>query len=150
MKKEAYTKQIVLYLENNKNRAAYDLALEFLKEHPNEMLSHFLIAEFYLSFNKYNDAALEARKAFNLAKTQDDLLPCAILAAAAYYQIGEYKKGYQFLSELEKWWKKEEIEKLLFVFSVAMKDENQAAKHLESLYSVNQKAAESLLMKFIQ
>jgi hypothetical protein len=114
------------------------------------MISHFMLSKASFWCGRYGEAAAEGRKAFNMAKSDDDLLACAVITATAHYELSEYAKGYELLKTVEKTKTSEELEKLLFIFSVAMEDEEEAVKHVEYLMGLNKKAAEELIVRFLE
>jgi len=147
--KNAYIKQNVLYLNNKDYGKAYEFSKEFVQKFPAEMIAHFLLAKAAFCLGRHEEAVLGARKAFNLAADADDMLSCAILASTAYYELKEYGKGLELLKQVEKTKTSEELEELLFIFSLAMEDEKEAMKHVQDLYKLNKKAAEEFIAKFI-
>lgn len=146
-KKESFVKQIVLYINKNECQMAYELALEFTRRFPSEMISHYLLAKASFWLGKYAEAAEEATKAFNLASGAD-LVPCAIMAASAYYQLGQYDKGYKMLDYV-KTEGNEDFEKLKFAFAVSMQKENEASSIFEALLRINKNEAEKLLKRLL-
>src|SRR5271157_1366042 len=120
MKEGAFQKQIVLYLNNRCYRQAYDFSMEYLDAYPEDMTAHFLSAKAAFWVGKYDVAAIEARKAYNLAKNESDMLMCAIHACVAYYKLGEYQKGYDLVKATEKFPPCEEMEQVSFLFCLAM------------------------------
>ena len=97
LKESAYQKQIIIYLNNRAFGQAYDFSKEYLNAYPDDMAAHFLAAKSCLKSEKFEEAATEARKAFNLAKDEGDMIMCAIHGAVAYYRLGQYQKGYDLL-----------------------------------------------------
>lgn len=146
MKAEAYQKQLILYLNNKSYAQAYQFAGQYVKEYPDDMVSHFLLAKASLWEAKYEEAALEARKAYNLATSEADMVMCAIHACIAYYRLGEYDKGYGLLKALEPVRTCEETEQLAFLFSLAMNKDSEAARHFESMVNIDSKAG----MEFVK
>lgn len=149
-KPNAFAKQIVLYIKNQDYQNAYSLASEFTHRFPNEMIAHFLLAKSAYWLGKYSETAVEARKAFNLSSHPDDLLACAVLASTGYYETGEYVKGRDILVAMKKIKTSEELETMLFIFSLALRDATGAARHLEDLYKLNNKTADALMAKFLR
>lgn len=147
--KKGYLKQLSLYLSNKDYGQAYPLAKQFLEEYPDEMMANYLYATAAFWAGENENAAKYGRMAFNLSKSPDDLLASAIITSSAYYELKQYQKAFDMLSSMEKLKYNEEIEKLLFVFSLALKDEKEAYKHAKNLYVMNKKAAQELLKKFI-
>jgi hypothetical protein len=145
-KKGAFIKQISIYLAGGGHRPAYELSLEFVKKFPDEMMSHFLAAKSAFWLGKYAETAGEGRLAFNLAAQARERAACAIMAASGYYEMGEYRKGYELLMEIEREGTAgEELEGLLFIFSIAIKDDREALRHVDMLRKLNKKAAENLI-----
>ncbi|MFH0884204.1 MAG: CDC27 family protein [Candidatus Micrarchaeota archaeon] len=147
--KSGYMKQIVIYLSQNDFQKAYELSREYTTNFEKEMISHFLFAKASFALEKYQEAALSARTAFNLSANEDDMLTCAVLASTAYFKLKDYQGGLELLRQMEKIKVSEELEELLFVFSLAMKEESEAVKHLDTLYGLNRKTAENLLIRFL-
>ncbi len=146
-KKESFIKQIAIYLKEENYQKAYETSKEFSGRFPSEMISHYLLAKAAFWIGKYDEAAEHGRKAFNMA-SGDDLVPCAIITASAYYQLGKYSKGYEMLGHV-KTEEKADLEKLKFAFAVAMEKEEDAVAIFEVLLSINRKEAEKLLERFL-
>ena len=147
--KNAYIKQNALYLKNKDYGRAYEFSKEFTQKFPGEMIAYFLLAKAAFCLERYEEAAMVARKAFNMASEPEDVLTCAIMASTAYYEMGEYSKGLELLKQVEKIKANEELEELLFIFSLALKDEKEAMKHVQELYKLNKKAAEDFMARYI-
>jgi tetratricopeptide (TPR) repeat protein len=145
MKAEAYQKQLILYLNNKSYEQAYDMSKQYLAEYPDDMVAHFLMAKSALWVGKYGEAALEARKAFNLAKNEADMVMCAIHACIAYYRLQEYAKGFELLKALERIRTCEETEQLAFLFSLAIGNDGEARKHFDSMMNIDSDAAMGFL-----
>ncbi len=145
MKPEAYQKQMILYLNNKAFGQAYDFACEYVKEHPEDMVSHFLLAKAALWQDKFEEAAIEARKAFNLAKSEADMAMCAIHACIAYYRLQQFDKGFELLQALERVRTCEETEQLAFLFSLALNNEAEARRHFEAMFNIDSQAATAFL-----
>ncbi len=148
--KNAYMKQMAIFIKNKDYQRAYDFGKEFTEAFPDDMMAHFLLAKAAFSLQRYDDSKEEGRKAFNLAKSNDDMVTCAVLTSAAYFELHEYQKGLEFLKKMEKLKKTEDMEELLFVFSLALEDEKGAVKHVERLYELNQETAENLITKYLK
>jgi len=146
----AFARQIVFYIKNDNYPSAYSLSAEFAQKFQDEMMAHFLLAKSAYWLGKYSETAIEARKAFNLSKNPDDSLACAILASTGYYEMKEYTKGHEILRLMEKTQKSEELETMLFIFSLALKDATEAAEHMEELYKLNDKTAQDIIAKFLR
>jgi tetratricopeptide (TPR) repeat protein len=149
LKKEAYLTQIFAYFKNEEYEKAYEFGKEFVEAYPKEMISHFLLAKVAFRLKKYEKAAEEARAAFNLAVEPDEMVLCAVLASTAYYQTGEFEKGYELLEKMKKIKNSGEIERMLFILSIAKNDSEKAMEHLEHLAAFNKKAAEDLILKYL-
>lgn len=148
-KKDSFVKQIAIYMGKNESQKAFDLAKEFAGLFPKEMVAHYLLAKSALALGRLEDAAAGARKAFNLAASQDDMVACAVLAGTAYYELKEYQKGFDMLKAMEEIKHTEELERLLFIFSLALNNQKEAMKHIDYLYLLNKKTAEELMLRFI-
>lgn len=141
MKQAAYQKQLILYMQNECMGQAYDFAKQYMAEYPADMVAHFLMAKAALGTNRFDEAAMEARKAFNLAKDEADMVMCAIHACIAYYKLGEYAKGFELLKATERIRVVEETEQLFFLFSLAVNDDKEAEKHFNTMFAIDEKAA---------
>lgn len=148
--RNAYIKQGALYIKNKDYQRAYEFCREFVQNFPDDMISHFMLSKAAFWAGKYEEAAAEGRKAFNMSKAEEDLAACAIITATAHYELKQYDKGYELLKTVEKTKTSEEIEKLLFIFSVAMDNEEEALKHVEYLMRLNKQAAEELILRFLE
>ncbi len=146
-----YIKQISLYFDNSDYKSALFLSEEFASAFPNEMISHFLYAKAAFWLDSFDTAREEALKAFNLCKGQDDLAVAGILLSCVYYSQNEYEKGLVLLNLLRtKLPQNEEIQKLKFIFALALHDEAAAMRHLEDLYDINKKSASDFIVKFLE
>jgi tetratricopeptide (TPR) repeat protein len=147
MKAEAYQKQLILYLNNRAFGQAYDFAGQYVKEYPDDMVSHFLLAKAALWQEKYDEAAIEARKAFNLARNEADMAMCAIHACIAYYRLQQFDKGFELLQVLERIRTCEETEQLAFLFSLALGNDTEARKHFDAMFNIDSSAAMAFLQE---
>ncbi len=146
-----YIKQISLYFNNSDYKSAFSLSQEFASEFPNEMISHFLYAKSAFWLDSFDTAKEEALKAFNMCKGEDDLAVAGILLSCIYYNQKEFEKGILLLNLLRtKLPQREEIQKLKFVFALALHDESAAMRHLEALYEIDRKAASDFIVKFME
>jgi len=148
--KNGYAAQIAAYLKNEAYAKAYELATEFVQKFPDDMIAHFLLAEAAFWSGKYDEAALEGSKAFNKCSTDDDLLTCSIITGSSYFELKKYEEGYHLLRLMAKRKTNEELEKLLFVFSLELNNPQEAIKHVDELFKINKKAAEDLIVKYLQ
>ena len=144
-KKESFMKQITIYLNGENHQDAYELSKQFVEKFTNEMIAHFLLAKSAFRVGKYDETAIEGRKAFNLSNSPYDALASALVTATGYYQLEEYNKGYEILKSMEQAGKSEDLQFLLFMFSLARKDTKEAAKHGAELYVMNRRATEDLI-----
>lgn len=147
---KAFVKQITLYIKNKDNQKAHTLAKEFVEKFPDDMVSHFLLSKAAFNVGKFDAAKLEGIKAFNMSHVYEDMLACAILASTAYLETKEYAKGFRLLKEMEKEGTSEELQLALLVFSLALKNENEALVHIEKLYELNEKLATELAERMIE
>ncbi|MBN1169565.1 hypothetical protein JXA56_00935 [Candidatus Micrarchaeota archaeon] len=150
LKKESYLAQIFAYFKNHEYEKAYEFGEEFTGSHPTEMISHLLLAKAAFRLERYEKAAEEARAAFNLAASPEDMAVSAILASTAYYQTKEFGKGYELLEKMKKIRNTEEIEKMLFILSIAKNDHKKAMEHLDELAKINRKTAEELILEYLR
>ena len=78
-KKEAFIKQVALYLKNEDYRQAYPMAKELVTKFPDDLAGHFLLSKTAFWLDKYDESINEGRKAFNMSN-EKDMLICAILS----------------------------------------------------------------------
>lgn len=147
MKAEAYQRQLILYLNNGSYQQAYDFALQYAKEYPDDMVAHFLVAKAALWLGKYEETVIEARKGFNLAHDEADMVMCAIHACIAYYRLREYAKGFELLKALDPIRTCEETEQLSFLFSLALGNDAEARKHFNAMMDIDSAAAMAFLQE---
>jgi hypothetical protein len=140
----AYNKQIELYIKNKDYEKALALGLEYVEKYPEDMIANFMMAKASFWDKKLDLGQKYGRAAFNKARKKDDLIMCGILLASIYFQARKYKEGYSLLNSL-KAKGNEDVEKLLFIFSIAMEDEEEIKKHMEELYRINSRAIEDIL-----
>jgi tetratricopeptide (TPR) repeat protein len=141
LKESAYQKQIIIYLNNRAFGQAYDFSREYLTAYPNDMAAHFLAAKSSLKAGKLEEAALEARKAFNLAKAESDMLMCAIHGAVAYFRLGDYRKGYELLKATDGSAPCQEVEQLAFLFCLALDMDCEGATHFKNMFAIDKDCA---------
>jgi hypothetical protein len=139
--KKGYISQISLYLNNKDYQNAYNMSKQFIAAFPDELIARFLLAESAFWAGQYHEAALEAHKAFNKATEYDDMLSCALVAGSAHFQLREYQKGMEILKHIERRKSSADLEKMLFAYSMAMHNPQEAAMHLNELHRMNQAAA---------
>jgi tetratricopeptide (TPR) repeat protein len=147
--KSGFSAQIAAYLRNKDFQKAYNLSKEFVGKFPNEVISHYLLSESAFWFGRYEEAAMEGRRAYNKSVSDDDMLVSAIVAGSAYFELKQYAKGLEFLKHVESRKTSENLERLLFMFSMAVNDDKEAAEHLSELYKMNQKAAEDIALRYL-
>ena len=148
--KSGYISQIAMYIRNKSYEKAYGLAKEFIEKFPDEMTAHFFLSESAFWLRKYEEAILEGSKAFNKSATHEDMLASAIITGSAYYELKQYAKGFDLLKLMERRKTNESLERLLFLFSMALDDQREATIHLNELYGLNQKAAEDLAIRYLR
>ncbi|MFH1520082.1 MAG: hypothetical protein ABID61_00385 [Candidatus Micrarchaeota archaeon] len=145
VKQVAYQKQLILYLQNNCNEQAYDFAKQYVNEYPEDMVAHFLLAKSAIASENFGEATIEARRAYNLAKNEADMIMCVIHACVAYYKLGEYTKGFELLKATEHIRSCEETEQLFFLFSLSVNDDKEAEKHFTNMFAINNIAAKEFV-----
>ena len=146
-KKEAFIKQLVIYLRDDEYTKAYELAQDFVKRFPDDMICHFLLARTAFGVLKYEETKTEARKAFNMSKSYEDMLATALLASTAHLELREYTQGYGLLREMERQGDSAELETAMVVFSLAQRDSKELVSHLDRLYRLNERLALDLAMR---
>jgi len=148
-KKEAYARQLAIFIRNEDRQRAYELSKEFVNAHPDEMLAHFLLALAAYRLDKFDEAKLEGRKAFNLASSADDMLVSALLTSSAYYNKGEYTQGYELLKTIEKRKSTDELQKRMFIFAMALGKSDEALQHMDELFKMNESMAADMVLKML-
>jgi len=146
-KREAYEKQIAIYLGNRDYQKAYDLSKEFVERFSEEMLSHFLLMKSAFWLKNLDEAIKEGRIAFNLSHGED-MVTCAVILSSAYYLNGNSKECYDLLNKMRSEGNPD-VEKLMFVYSLAVNNEKEAMVHIDKLYKINRRLAEEFVMKFL-
>ncbi len=150
MKPEAYQRQLILYLNNQSYQQAYDFGRQYASEYPDDMVAHFLVAKAALWLAKYEETVTEARKAFNLAHDEADMVMCAIHACIAYYRLRDYAKGFELLQALDRIRTCEETEQLAFLFSLALGNDAEARKHFNAMMTIDSDAAMAFLQEIAE
>lgn len=146
-KREGYEKQIALYFGTKDYQKAYDLAREFVERFGQDMMPHFLLMKSAFWLKRFEEAIREGRMAFNMA-TSEDLTTCGVILSTAYYLNGNNQECYELLERL-KTDGNADAEKLMFIYSLAVKDEQAAMEHINKLYRINRRVAEEFIMKFL-
>ncbi len=146
-KRESYEKQIAIYLGNRDYQKAYDLSREFVERFSAEMLAHFLLMKSAFWIKKFDEAIKEGRAAFNLSQGED-MLTCAVILSSSYYLNGNQEECYKLLSKM-KADGNPDVEKLMFIYALAVKNEQEAMQHIDKLYKINRRLAEEFIMKFL-
>jgi len=144
-KREAFVKQVAIYLGDGHYENAYALARDFAAKFPAEMVSHYLLARAAFWTGRFGETVDEGRKAFNLAK-RADLGACAAITASGLYSLGRYKEGFELLSRVRARGD-EDLEKLRFTFAMVMGRRKEAIECIDDLFRINRKEAERLLEK---
>jgi hypothetical protein len=142
-KKDAFIKQIAVYLSSQDHEKAYLLSKEFVKAFPGEMIAHFLLAKSAFWADSPKETVSEGKKALIMAKPQD-IVACAILTASGHYRLGNYKEGQDLLKSIDSKGN-EDLERMRFAFALAMGNGKEAVYFLEELNKINRKAVESLI-----
>jgi lipopolysaccharide biosynthesis regulator YciM len=148
--KNGYISQIVMYLNNEDYEHAYDMSKEFIGNFPNELISRFLLAESAFWSGHFQEAAIEGHRAFNKASDNEDMLSCALVTASAYFELEEYAKGLDILKFMENRKSNEDLEKMMFVYSMAMHNPKEAAMHLNELYRINKAMAVNVVRRYFK
>jgi len=149
-KKEGYGKQVAIYLRNKENEKAYELAKEFLGKFPDDLIANVLFSESAYRAGKYEEARDAGRNAFNMAKSEDDMLFCAMVTSSSYLQLRQFAAGYQMLREMERKVKTPDLEEALFVFAMALKDQDEALKHMDRLYQLDRKRGDLFMARVLK
>ena len=149
-KKEAFIRQLAVYLRDDDFAKAYELAQAFVMRFPGEMISHFLLARAAFGVRRYDEAKTEARKAFNMSDKYDDMLATALLASTAHLELKEYAAGYELLREMEKHGDSAELQTIMIVFSLAQRNAMGLIRHLERLYRLNERLALEMAMRIVK
>ncbi|MBS3067104.1 hypothetical protein J4450_00255 [Candidatus Micrarchaeota archaeon] len=146
-KRESYEKQIAIYLGNRDYQKAYELSKEFVERFSTEMIAHFLLMKSAFWLKNFDEAIKEGREAFNLSHGED-MLTCAIILSSAYYLNGNQEECYKLLGKM-KTEGNPDVEKLMFIYSLAANNEQEAMTHIDKLYKINRRLAEEFIMKFL-
>ncbi|HSB46731.1 MAG TPA: hypothetical protein VLD37_01870 [Candidatus Bilamarchaeum sp.] len=149
-KKEAFAKLISMDLKNHEDQKAYDLAVDFVKKFPGELLSHLLLAESAFRLRRFAEAKVESRKALRYACSDSDTVFCTMVFSSACFHLKDYIEAHELLKQISLREKIAEVEEALVVFSIAMRDEQGALDHFNSLIQVNRDAALELMRTYIQ
>jgi len=146
-----YVKQISLYLRSDDYPQAYPLAKEFAKQFPEEMFSHLFLAKCLMGMEKIKEAEGEAFQAFSLSEGPQEVVFSGILLSCIYFRLEKYPQGKRILDSLRKDFpERAEIEKLQFIFAMALKDAQSAAEHLIELYQIDWKTGQEIADQFLK
>jgi tetratricopeptide (TPR) repeat protein len=148
-KKEAFIKQLVVYLKEDDYSKAYELAKTFTQKFPDQMIAHFLLGRAAFGILRFEEAKNEARMAFNMSRSYEDMLATALLASTAHLELREYAKGYGLLHEMEKMGSSTELQTALVVFSLAQRNASEVIMHLDKLYALNERLAMDLANRIV-
>ncbi len=148
-KKESYAKMIAIYLKERMDRQGYELSQEFVQKFPGEMMSHLLLAESAFRLERYSEAKVEGRKALRYATSESDTIFCTMIFASACFHLKDYIEAHRLLQEISTKKTILEVEEALFVFSVAMRDEQQAIGHMRNLLELNRDHALKLMETYL-
>jgi len=141
MKQGAYQRQLILYLKNKSYQQAYEFAKQYVAEYPEDMIAHFLLAKSSVWAGNFEEAAHEARIAYNMADSPEDMMMCGIHACVAYYKLKEFAKGFELLRAMERIRICEESEQLFFLFSLALDNAAETSRHFKEMFRINNDAA---------
>jgi hypothetical protein len=104
-----------------------------------------------MNMEKIRDAESEAFAAFNLSKGAQQIVFSGIVLSCIYFRLEKYSEGKRILDSLRKDFpERMEIEKLQFIFAMALKDAESAAMRLKSIYEIDQKTAQELMNQFLK
>ena len=145
----ALINQITVFIKDERFDEAHQLALDFIKKFPDNMIAHFLLAKTAYCIENFELAKTEGRIAFNMSKAPGDLASCAVITASAYYRLNEFKEAMEMLHAVEETQVTEEIEELIITIAFAMENEQEAFKHIDKLMRINNLAAKSLIARFL-
>lgn len=139
--KNGYISQISIYLKNKDYANAYNLSKEFLERFPDEVVARFFLAESAYWTGQYQEAAIEAHRAFNKSTDKEDMLSCALVAGSAHFELKEYVKGLEILKHMENRVSSAQLEKMMFAYFMEMRNPDAAARHLDELYKMDKDMA---------
>ena len=148
-KVESFVKQISIFLKKEEYQKAHSLSEEMTQAFPKELLSHFLLAKSAFGMGDYEEAVLEARKAFNISTQRADMAASALLISTGLFMLGKYDEGYQMLEPYGDI-KNESVQEMLLIFSAVLGKEGEAGKYARKLMKLNAKMAEDLIVKFLE
>ncbi|MFH2106080.1 MAG: hypothetical protein ABII22_02380 [Candidatus Micrarchaeota archaeon] len=148
-KKEAYLKQIIIYLNKRDFAKAFSLAQEFTQKFPDGLISHFFLAKSAFYLKDYGVAESEARKAFNLSN-KADLVSTGILLSSILYAKNKLKEGYGVLESVQGCVANvKEVQELMAIFSLALNNPERAAMHMGKLLDINKTYADDFILSLM-
>lgn len=145
-KKEAFLKQIGIFLQKREYEKAYELSKEFTARYDNA-ISHLILSKCLFWMGSYKEMLPEARKALRMS-TGDDKEPAAVLLAAACYKLGRLAEGQKALSGLGETKNMDAI-KMRFMIAAMQGKKKEQEELLRNLAAIDQKEAESFAMSII-
>jgi hypothetical protein len=148
-KKEAFAKLVSIHMKNHEDQKAYDLSKDFVQKFPGELLSHVLLAESAFRLKRFGEVKTEGRKALRYAQSESDFIFCAMVFSSACFHLKDYIEGYELLKEISMKKQLAEVEEALVVFSIAMKNEQDAIDHMGNLIHINRERALVLMRTYI-
>ncbi|MGV8085172.1 MAG: hypothetical protein ACP5N9_02870 [Candidatus Bilamarchaeum sp.] len=141
--------QISVFLNDQKYTEAHELALDFVKKFPDNMVAHFLLAKTAYCIEDFELSKSEGRKAFNMSKAPGDMTSCAIITASAHYRLNELERAMEMLRSVERTQISQEIEEMMATIAFAMENEEEAFIHIDKLMKINKQVAQQLIEKFL-
>ncbi|MEW6721675.1 MAG: hypothetical protein AB1324_00270 [Candidatus Micrarchaeota archaeon] len=145
----SFAKQIAIYLRSRMDEKAYQASKDFVKQFPGELMAHVLLAESAFRLGRFSEAKVEGRKALRYATSENDMVFCAMVFSSACFHLKDYIEGYRLLKEISSKKSIVEVEEALFVFSLAMKDEEKAIGHMKNLLQMNHARALELMRVYL-
>jgi len=145
-KKEAFIKQITLFLDSKNYKQAYDLAKQFVSRYP-DIISYFILAKCAFWNVEYDEMLSAAGRACEYASGKDRE-SCVILTAAACYKLGRFEEGYGFLEEFGKT-NDPEVAGLRFMLAAASGNRKKTEMHLDELFKIDKKKGEEFILLII-
>ncbi|HLD60066.1 MAG TPA: hypothetical protein VI912_03670 [Candidatus Bilamarchaeaceae archaeon] len=148
-KKEAYIKQILIYINQHKFVDSSSLANEFTQIFPNELVSHFFLAKSLFYLKNYEEAMISARKAFNMSR-QNDVITTGVLLGSILYLQNDLAEGYKLLESIEKQvGNAKELQELMAVFALALNNPERAAEHMSKLLDLNKNYGDGFILTLL-
>ena len=145
-KKEAFLKQIGIFLSKREYKRAYKLSREFCTRY-NEAAAHLASAKCLFWLGEYEEMLPEARKALRMSDASGKG-PAAVMLATAYYKLGRLTEARKVLAHLEGT-KNMDALKMRFIIAARQGKKKEQENLLMELSDIDQKEAEKFAMSIL-